>query len=538
MKLARFVFVLAVAALAACGGGGSGSVPAARGLAPVGPAQASPSGTPAPNSATATQTFTSSATKLTFPALAGYSGTMALPMSGMLGAGTMTMTTSTSIPGGIPTVLDHRRANAVRHTLSSVLAPQLYETVSSSDTVVFDGFPAITFTVPTSVVVSSSVFFLTEYDPLLGEWTDLGRMTAYRQTLSSVVYGVPTFTMQGNLGYTFATYSFPVEHPTSTFASAACPTPALAAPSANGALWCAQSGGFEKITSSGSSTVSLPDPSYAVEGVATGPDGNVWFTAQSGADTLGTAAIFGKIDQTSGTITTYTVPNPSSFPTASASFQAGSIVAGPSSLYFLAGADFENTTSTQTFVETASTAGSVTHSVPLGYATSANAAAMAYGSDGNVWLAAETASQVTPWLVTKISPSSGVLTNYSEFACPQLFFPASMVQGGDGNFYVPTVGEFGFSAVCTITQAGVATATPIAPYPVRPSNLTLASDGSVWYSVPDGVARVFNGSITQYADPALHDVSQGVFGMPNGMLWEVGTFPSSPGVQVLNPASP
>ncbi len=55
---------------------------------------------------------------------------------------------------------------------------------------------------------------------------------------------------------------------------------------------------------------------------------------------------------------------------------------------------------------------------------------------------------------------------------------------------------------------------------------------------PKGLGRIAGGAITQYADAGLHDVSAGVFALPNGMLWEAGTFSSVRGVQVINPASP
>jgi len=526
MSLARVGWTVALVALAACGGGGS-AAGGARGTF-VPPAQVGSTSPPTPSSATSTATYTSAGATIAFPSAGGYSGTIKLPISGMLSVATMTMTTSTAIPGGFPTILDRRTAGR-RYTLSSVLAPQLYETLNSSDSVVFNAFPTISFTVPASQTVSASAFYLSLYDPTLAVWTDLGRMSAYRQTLSSLVYTMTTFSMHGNLNYLFAMYSFPIEHPTSSFASSSCSKPSVAAVSSNDVLWCGAGSGFEKITSSGSSFISLPNTAYTVEGMTRGPDGNAWFTAESTARTLGQLALYGEIDETSGTVTTYAVPNPSSFASSEVSYQIGAITSGPSSLYFQTGVGAE------AFVETGDTSGNVTQSVKLYYVNSAGLS-LAYASDGNVWVVtgpfgtSGTASGEESF-VTKVTLSGGTTTNYAAPACPA---PRSnLVQGGDGNLYI-----LASNGLCTVTTSGVATFTPISPYLQLPIDLTVATDGSVWYAVPKGVGRIYGGTIVQYSDPALHDVSQGVFALPNGTLWEIGTFPSSEMVQVLNPSSP
>jgi len=144
-------------------------------------------------------------------------------------------------------------------------------------------------------------------------------------------------------------------------------------------LWCGAGSGFEKITSSGSSFISLPNTAYTVEGMTRGPDGNAWFTAESTARTLGQLALYGEIDETSGTVTTYAVPNPSSFASSEVSYQIGAITSGPSSLYFQTGVGAE------AFVETGDTSGNVTQSVKLYYVNSAGLS-LAYASDGNVWV--------------------------------------------------------------------------------------------------------------------------------------------------------
>jgi len=135
MSLARVGWTVALVALAACGGGGS-AAGGARGTF-VPPAQVGSTSPPTPSSATSTATYTSAGATIAFPSAGGYSGTIKLPISGMLSVATMTMTTSTAIPGGFPTILDRRTAGR-RYTLSSVLAPQLYETLNSSDSVVFN----------------------------------------------------------------------------------------------------------------------------------------------------------------------------------------------------------------------------------------------------------------------------------------------------------------------------------------------------------------------------------------------------------------
>jgi len=534
MKPARVALALVVLGLTACGGGGSSVTGAAHG-ASIAPAQSTSNGTPAPSSATATQTYTSAATKLTFPSVGGYSGTAALPVSGMLGAATMTMTSSTTIPSGVPTYLDRRRASGERHILSSVVAPQFYETLNSSDSVVFTAFPVLSFTVPSTIDTSTSAFYVASYDPTVGggPWTELGRTgLPYHQTVSVAVYGT-TLTMKGNVNYVYGLYSFPLESPTSSFAASPCPNPAVSAVSANNILWCASGLGFEKITPSGSSFVSANG--YTVQAMTRGPDGNVWFTAPATSPTAGQLAVYGKVDETSGTVTTYQVPNPSTFPTSAAVYQTGSISSGPSSLYFVASATENGVT--QGFVETADTSGDVTQNVQISYRPPPGFAALTYTSDGNVWLFAESSIAPGEQYVTKVTLPGGTTTNYQAPGCPAVTYPANLVQGGDGNLYIQAwdAGTLGSRGVCTITLAGVATYTPIAPYLEPLFDLVVATDGSVWFADQKGVGRISNGSITQYADPALHDVSAGVFALPNGTLWEIGRFPSAVGVQVLSP---
>ncbi len=535
MRLAHIAWCLAVVGLAGCGGGGGSTTGGAHGTL-VPPAQSVSTGTPAPSSATSTATYTSAGATIAFPSAGGYSGTIKLPVSGMLGVATMTLTSSTGPPSGVPTYLDRRRASGARHILSSVIAPQFYETLNSSDSVVFNSFPVMSFTVPSTINTSTTAFYVASYDPTLGApWVDLGRTgLPYHQTVSIGVNGT-TLAMQGNVNYTYALYSFPLEVPTSTFAASPCPTPAVAAVSSNDILWCAAGSGFEKITPSGSSFVSLPNTAYTVEGMTRGPDGNAWFTAQSTSQSAGRLPLYGKIDETSGAVTTYEVPNPSSYPTSAIEYTIGSIAAGPSALYFVTNA---GTSVTQGFVETADTSGNVTQHVQLTYRLpTAGFGALAYGSDGNAWLVAEPSSGAIQLYVTKVTLSGGTTTNYQAPVC-SLTWPANLVQGGDGTFYVPGFGGTGTRGLCNITLAGVTTFTPVSPFLQPIFDLTVASDGSVWYAVPKGVGRVSGGTITQYSDPALHDVSQGVFALPNGTLWEIGTFPSAESVQVLNVSSP
>jgi hypothetical protein len=238
-------------------------------------------------------------------------------------------------------------------------------------------------------------------------------------------------------------------------------------------------------------------------------------------------------------VTTYSVPNPSSYQSSEVSYQSGSISSSSSALYFLV--NVATGTATEAFVETAGTSGTVTNHTSLGYAIPyAGNAALTYASDGNVWVIAVPTETLLPQLITKVALPGGATTNYQAPACPSIPYPANLVQGGDGNLYIPAYnpGAQASRGICSITTAGVATFTPVSPFPQPIFDLTVATDGSVWYAVPKGVGRIYSGTITQYADPALHDVSQGVFALPNGTLWEIGTFPSAETVQVLNPSSP
>jgi uncharacterized repeat protein (TIGR01451 family) len=228
-------------------------------------------------------------------------------------------------------------------------------------------------------------------------------------------------------------------------------------------------------------------------GITTGPDGNLWFTEQSG-NRIGRITPAGVVTE----------------------FSAG-ISAGAGPLRITAGPD-----GNLWFTEhSGNRIGRIT---PLGVVTefsdgitaSAEPYDITAGPDGNVWF-----TELNGKRVARITPA-GIVT---EFDAGSILNgrPAGITVGSDGNLWF--TGCIVFKLFCTghvgrITSAGVVTAfgMNVSPFP---GDITAGPDGNLWFTAsnrigritPSGVAIAFSAGISAGAVP------KGIIAGPDGNLW-------------------
>lgn len=298
-----------------------------------------------------------------------------------------------------------------------------------------------------------------------------------------------------------------------------------------------------------------PPPGFSTNpgGIASGPDGRMWFTENAGA-AQGIGAI-----TTSGAITQYTIPTGGSHP--------GSIVAGPDSRMW-----FSEDSAGK--IAAVTTRGQFTE-YPLPHGASGPYDLTA-GPDGRIWFteqgsntigAITTNGQETQYPVPAFMPgtiaagpdgrlwfsdengavdamtTSGTVTTYptaGTFAMPGAFRnPAVIVPGPDGRLWLTST-----SAVGAITTDGVITTyysgvVPLTGYQDPKSSgaleITAGSDGRLWYF--DGsqtrlaaltTTGVQSGAFVSKAWPmqtsssGIHDLVSG----PDGRLWFTDGYPT------------
>lgn len=233
-----------------------------------------------------------------------------------------------------------------------------------------------------------------------------------------------------------------------------------------------------KITQNGVITEftvpSDPAPYYSQpRGIAAGPDGNLWFAND------GLPPQIGKIT-TSGSITQYSIPTDASL---------RRIVAGPDGNLW-----FDETAQQSRGVAKITTGGSVTE-YRLSSSSSGTVLGLAAGPDGNVWF-----TQLAPDEIGNVTPA-GTVTQY---AVPpvggQATFAYSIVTGSDGNlWFTDSNGQIG-----KMTPRGTVTD------PVQTANqandLTTALDGNIWFTEHSGIGRLTTTSVlTEFAWSGMGD---------------------------------
>jgi hypothetical protein len=200
----------------------------------------------------------------------------------------------------------------------------------------------------------------------------------------------------------------------------------------------------------------LPIPFSVPVGITAGPDGNVWFTEQSGNN-------IGQITS-AGIITEFEVPpNPTAF-----NVPLG-ITDGPNgNLWF-----------------TESFAASIGQITPSGIVSDFQLPASSQpfwitsGPDGNLWFTEESFPGDSG-LIGQIT-TAGVIT---EFSVPTTSSnPFGITTGPDGNFWFA---EAAGNNIGQITPAGVITEFPVPTANSQPFGITTGPDGNLWFTEANG----------------------------------------------------
>jgi tripartite motif-containing protein 71 len=234
-----------------------------------------------------------------------------------------------------------------------------------------------------------------------------------------------------------------------------------------------------KITTSGAVTeYSLPSGSRPM-GITAGPDGNVWFTDVS-------TNRIGKIT-TTGTLTEYSLPS-ESWPY--------EIIKGPDgNLWFTEGGTHK--------IGKITTSGSITeYALPAGKSPEG----ITVGPDGDLWFTEESASEIG-----KIT-TSGTATEYS---LPERDYPRNIAAGPDGNLWFT---EEGPDKIGKITTSGTLT-----EYATKSetTGIVKGQDGNMWFTSwrMGQVGKITTtGTVTEYSVPSESE-PYGITTGPDGNIW-------------------
>lgn len=219
-------------------------------------------------------------------------------------------------------------------------------------------------------------------------------------------------------------------------------------------------------------------PNAQPNAVVGGPDGNVWFTDQSGK--------VGKITP-AGTVTQFAVPTPFGAPF--------DITAGPDgNIWF-----------TEIFGERVGRVtpdGTVTEFRVGGQPTG-----ITVGPDGNLWFADMGLNSIR-----SITTSGAVGVNFGG-----LDNPRELVTGADGNLWVS---ESNSHAISRTTQAGSSTRFRLPSGSFFPNGVTAGPDGNVWFTTFDKVGKITpSGIITLFSPPSAGSAAFEITTGPDGNLW-------------------
>jgi streptogramin lyase len=222
--------------------------------------------------------------------------------------------------------------------------------------------------------------------------------------------------------------------------------------------------------------------------VATGPDGNLWFTELAGK--------IGRITP-AGVITEFTVPTAFALPQG--------IAAGPDGNVW-----FTERDGNIDKVGRITTAGVITEfTVPT---HAAGVAEIALGPDGNLWFTEDAANKI------------GRITTggkFSEFTLPRMCpsfarscYPEGIVAGPDGNLWFS---EAAGSSIGRITTSGV-----ITEFTAAASNsIALGPDGNLWFTEnTNTIGRITTvGLFDEFTMPDVGSAARDIAAGPDGNLW-------------------
>jgi streptogramin lyase len=230
----------------------------------------------------------------------------------------------------------------------------------------------------------------------------------------------------------------------------------------------------------------VPTAGSEPRGITAGPDGNLWFTEEIGNN-------IGRIT-TAGVVTEFPVPTPSCEP-------AG-ITAGPDGNLWFTETNGNN-------IGRITTAGVVTEfPIPT---PGSRPRDIAVGSDGNLWFTERTANQIG-----RIT-TAGVFT---EFPVPTAASqPRGIAPGPDGNLWFT---EEGGNKIGRITPAGVITEFPILTAGTGPFGIAAGPDGNLWFTeeTDNNIGRITTtGIINEFPIPNHGELHRGITAGPDGNVW-------------------
>jgi virginiamycin B lyase len=253
------------------------------------------------------------------------------------------------------------------------------------------------------------------------------------------------------------------------------------------ALWFNESGDFKigRITLQGAVT-EYPTPD-ATFGIATGPDGNLWFTTYGG---------IGRMTPT-GAVSIFPAP------AAITEFSAWKIVRGPDGAMWFS--------VVQGYIGRITMSGSMTvYNVPSALNANGGLYGISFGSDGNIWYGVYS-NQAT--LLGRMTPA-GVITEFPGWG------PFDLTMGPDGIMWGSDNASLGRVSM----PGGMVQTFPIENY----YSLATGPDGRIWVATsPTTLGRVTTvGGLTNIPVPTIVNTQFGTGSMPyafvagpDGNLW-------------------
>jgi streptogramin lyase len=259
----------------------------------------------------------------------------------------------------------------------------------------------------------------------------------------------------------------------------------------DGNLWFTEQSGNKigRITTASVFTeFTVPTVNSSPYGIAAGPDGNLWFTeSNNGGNKIGKVT-------TAGVFTEFTIPTVDSRP--------NGIAAGPDgNVWFVEALGNKIGRVTSAGVITEFTVPTV-DSVPVGIAS---------GPDGNLWFTENNGQNIG-----RIT-TAGVFT---EFPIPTSFcYPIGIAAGPDGNLWFT---EGAGDKIGQVTTAGVFNEFPISTGGSSPEGITPGPDGNLWFTEFNGnqIGRITTaGVITEFLLPTPESSPFGITSGADGNIW-------------------
>jgi streptogramin lyase len=234
----------------------------------------------------------------------------------------------------------------------------------------------------------------------------------------------------------------------------------------------------------------LPSAGSAPWGIATGPDGALWFT-ESGRSRIGRIT-------TTGVVSEFAIPTPNSGPVG--------IASGPDATLWFA----EDSAGK---VGRITLAGEITEFPTGAFAVGDSTGEIARGSDGNMWF--------TEWDAGQIGriTSAGVVTLFTIPDTPLQganLNPSDIAAGPDGALWFT---EANGNKIGRITTGGAITLFVIPGATNGTRSITAGPDGALWFTESAGrIGRITtDGIITEFPIPAAS--SDGITSGSDGALW-------------------